>query len=678
MSDFKQKVEKKEGITLEKIYHGAALYPELWDREIVEEDIKHMKRLGLNLARIGEFTWATLEPKIDHFDMSVLTEAIEMLHENNIDTIVCTPTPTPPIWMTHNHAERLHQTCDKTPLGHGSRQHVCTNNAYFRERAAKITEKIVLAVKDYPNVIAFQLDNEFKCHVGSCYCETCGELWQSWLQEKYKTIDALNEAWGTAIWSQTYMDFDQVVQPTSTPFLHNSSLTRAYHAFSMEKITEFAIEQSKIIKNNTDIPVTHNSGFLFDIDNEQMFSHLDFVSFDTYTPATNYAGFMMNNDYWPNVKDNNRKYMLLETSTSYAGHIHEYSRLHQEGYVTAESFATYASGAQAFCYWLFRGQKSGCEQPHGSVVSSWGEPTIGYDNVVKASHMLKEIEPILQNSKLMHAKVGITYSDRARSFLVNEPGEAYNYRDMMIDIYKHFLDLGVERKLLPEGDHLEQCSVLFTPFVHYISDEFLEKATTFVENGGVWIVGPMTGDRTEEHTWHTTGGLGKLGEIAGVKNIMQFPATGSGHYGEAFGHHAELSMMSSFFEPKEGTVVKGIVSEGQAKGRAFITERAMKNGKIILVGSMPKGDEGKAIWECIIQEYTKHLKLQEDITVEAGIVIIPRKSSDNKRQYWLVNFTNENKTWRKQRHFTDLLTKKQIENHVNTLLPFGYIILEES
>src|SRR5699024_4640824 len=106
------------------------------------------------------------------------------------------------------------------------------------------------------------------------------------------------------------------------------------------------------------------SGLLFDLDNELLAKSLDFISFDTYTPAENYSGFMMNNDRWPYLKNYRNKYMLLETSTSYNGHTHGYGKLHQEGYVPAEAFSTYASGAQAFCYWLFRGQKTGCEQPH--------------------------------------------------------------------------------------------------------------------------------------------------------------------------------------------------------------------------------------------------------------------------------------------------------------------------
>src|SRR5699024_7682043 len=110
----------------------------------------------------------------------------------------------------------------------------------------------------------------------------------------------------------------------------------------------------------------------------------------------------------------------------------------------------------------------------------------------------------------IEAKIAITYSDRARSFFISEPGENYNYKEMMTDLYRNFLDIGTERKLVTESYNLEKWSVLFTPFVHYIFSEFLSRIVTFVDVGGIWNAGPRTGGRTMEHTWYTSRGLGDL------------------------------------------------------------------------------------------------------------------------------------------------------------------------
>lgn len=92
-------------------------------------------------------------------------------------------------------------------MQHGSRQHVCTNNPDYRRKAYQLTRRIGEVASRYPNVVAIQLDNEFKCHVDMCFCETCRRLWPQWLQSKYGDIEALNAAWGTSIWSERYDSF---------------------------------------------------------------------------------------------------------------------------------------------------------------------------------------------------------------------------------------------------------------------------------------------------------------------------------------------------------------------------------------------------------------------------------------------------------------------------------------
>ena len=43
--------------------------------------------------------------------------------------------PTPPIWMTHGHPERMYVDADGTVMSHGARQHICTNNPFSGKEA---------------------------------------------------------------------------------------------------------------------------------------------------------------------------------------------------------------------------------------------------------------------------------------------------------------------------------------------------------------------------------------------------------------------------------------------------------------------------------------------------------------------------------------------------------------
>ncbi|MEH7094102.1 beta-galactosidase [Neobacillus vireti] len=617
-----------------KLYHGAAYYPELWDEKVIDEDIKLMKQTGINVVRIGEFAWAAMEPEEGMFDLSFFKNIINKLYDHGIETVMCTPTPTPPIWFTQGHPERMYVEKDGRVMGHGSRQHACTNHPYFRLKAELITEQIAKEAGSLPGVIGWQIDNEFKCHVSECMCETCKDLWHQWLEERYGTIEQLNEAWGTQIWSESYHGFEQVPQPGHAPFLHNSSLSTMYQLFSMEKIAEFCDEQAEIIRKYSSAPITHNSSMMFSVDNERLFKNLDFASFDTYATIDNFPAYLINSDLWRNIKKG-KDFWVMETSTSYAASLESYASPHPNGYLKAEAVAAYALGAEGFCYWLWRQQRSGCEQPHSSVISAWGKPTAGYANVLEVEKMRKEIEPIILSTRPSQAELAITYSDRAKAFFKTESHRGLNHRALLVDFYEKIVSLGIHRDLIPEGAGLQGYKVLLTPFIPYVSSELVTRAKQFVENGGVWIVGPLTGGRTEAHTVHTDCALGNLEQTAGAKVLFTYPMDGSGTIGRAFDVSAPLGMWSSVFEFDQETTV-GLIEEGLSEGKSFITEHRLGKGKIVMLGSMPLGTEGDVMLQKLVDHYSQEANIVLRTDVTKGTIVAPRKG-DGYSIWFVIN-----------------------------------------
>lgn len=242
-------------------------------------------------------------------------------------------------------------------------------------------------------------------------CDTCKGLWHQWLEKKYGDIQNLNEAWGAKIWSEEYLSFDQVPQPFLTPMLHNTSLELNYKQFSREKIAEFAKSQVDIIRKYSSAPITHNTNIGFALDQALLFDQLDFVSFDMYPSCDDYHDALLYYDLYRSLKQDG-KFWLMETSTSHNGCTLGSQKTHPNGYLKAEILSACAAGAETVSYWLWRQQRSGCEQLHGSVLSSWGKPTVGYEGAVEVGKAMEKWEDLLTSTKVCQAPVAISYSDR--------------------------------------------------------------------------------------------------------------------------------------------------------------------------------------------------------------------------------------------------------------------------
>ena len=665
---------------MKKIYYGAAYYPELWNMDTIEQDITLMRDVGINVVRMGEFAWSKMEPREGKIDLSFFVEIIKKLKDNDIDTIFCTPTPTPPIWMSHNHPERLHVNKDGIRLIHGARQHICTNNAYVRERVKIIVEAICKAIAPLDSVIAWQIDNELKCHVTECYCEHCRLLWHEWLQKKYSTVENMNKLWGTDVWSEAYLEFEQVPQPFKAPFLHNASLSAAYKIFSRETTAEYAAMQAEIIHTYSKAPVTHNSNQYYALDNSLLFSHLDFASFDDYPDCDNYHQMLYNYSLWRNVFD--KPFWVMETSPSHNGCLEAswMSKTHRPGYLAVEALAAIAMGAEGFSHWLWRQQRAGCEQIHGSVISSWGKPTIGYEEVKKTKAVFNKVQPIITNTVPVKGEAAVTYSDFGSVFLSIETMETPPYLQLMRNMYDTIYSSGVRAEFIMEHVDPAAYKLLITPYKPALRDEYIEKALRFVKNGGTWLVGPLTGYRTCEFTVHVDAGLGCLDELAGVTTEITFPPKGADMLLSAMGMEACAEYYTALFTPNDAQS-KGSVIEGIGKGLSFLTERSVGKGKIVLLGAKPAGEFGDAMLQAIIKHYAKEAGISETGFRETckttdGTISILRKNAKEEFVFF-INMDGKGGKYFAGQGYTDAFTGDKVNAGWNELAAYEFAVVKD-
>ena len=105
----------------------------------------------------------------------------------------------------------------------------------------------------------WHVSNEYACHNLPCYCDTCAIAFRRWLQRRYATLDALNEAWGTAFWSQRYTSWDDILPPRRTTTFSNPTHVLDYHRFGSDTLLDFYRAEHEVIRRHSpDVPVTTN------------------------------------------------------------------------------------------------------------------------------------------------------------------------------------------------------------------------------------------------------------------------------------------------------------------------------------------------------------------------------------------------------------------------------------
>ena len=156
-------------INIDTFLLGTPHYPEHVDESYWERDAERMAAAGFNAARLGEFAWHIFEPRENQFDFDLFDRAIAVLARHGIKTILCTPTATPPRWLTYHYPEVLRVDGNGRQASHGSRQHADTTSPVYRQHSQRITRAMAQHYRDNPDVIGWQTDNELNTSSSDSY-----------------------------------------------------------------------------------------------------------------------------------------------------------------------------------------------------------------------------------------------------------------------------------------------------------------------------------------------------------------------------------------------------------------------------------------------------------------------------------------------------------------------------
>ncbi len=182
-----------------RIWYGGDYNPDQWPEEVWDEDVRLMVKAGVNLVSVGIFSWAKIEPREDMYDFGWLDRIIDKLGKAGIAVDLASATASPPMWLTQAHPEVLWKDYRGDVCQPGARQHWRPTSPVFCEYALKLCRAMAEHYKDNPYVVAWHVGNEYGCHNRFDYSEDAERAFQDWCEERYGTIEAVNDAWGYCV-----------------------------------------------------------------------------------------------------------------------------------------------------------------------------------------------------------------------------------------------------------------------------------------------------------------------------------------------------------------------------------------------------------------------------------------------------------------------------------------------
>ena len=510
----------------ERIWYGGDYNPDQWPEEVWDDDVRLMKKAGVNLVSVGIFSWAKIETSEGVYDFDWLDRIINKLGEAGIAVDLASATASPPMWLTQAHPEVLWKDYRGDVCQPGARQHWRPTSPVFREYALKLCRAMAEHYKGNPYVVAWHVSNEYGCHNRFDYSEDAERAFRKWCEERYGTIDAVNDAWGTAFWAQRMNDFTEIVPPRfigDGNFMNPGKLLD-FKRFSSDALKAFYVaERDALAEITPDLPLTTNfmvsaSGSVLDYDDWGR--EVDFVSNDHYfIPGEAHLDELAFSASLVDGIARKDPWFLMEHSTS-AVNWRPVNYRKEPGQLVRDSLAHVAMGADAVCYFQWRQSKAGAEKFHSAMVPHTGEDSAVFRDVCELGADLNALaDNGLLGTKLAKSKVAVVfdYESEWASEHTATPTQRVHHVDEPLQWFRALADHGVTADVVPVSSNWDDYEMVVLPSVYLLSEETTRRVRDYVVGGGRLVVTYYTGISDEkDHVW--LGGYpGSIRDVVGVR-----------------------------------------------------------------------------------------------------------------------------------------------------------------
>ncbi len=624
-----------------KFVYGADYYPEAWDESQWEKDATMMQAAGMNFVRLAEFAWAKMEPAEGRFNFAWLDHALKVLNAHGIRAVLGTPTASPPAWLYAKYPDIAAMDENGVRYHFGSRRNYCLHNPAFLAATRRIVTAMAEHYKDHPGVLGWQIDNE----LGDPYCYDayCQSAFQKWCQAKYKTLDALNKAWGTVFWGHTYSAWTQIPLPANTLYkAYNPSLALDYHRFYSDSTHDYLKLQADILRKiASGKPITHNEMGQFDgIDYFDLNTSLDFVAWDNYPMfGENYASYFnagLSHDLMRGSK-NNQNMMIMEQQAGLPGWIYFWGRQAPPGLYRVWAYQSVAHGADGICYFRWRTSRYGTEQYWQGILDPDDYPNARYQVVAQMGKELAQLTNLLHGSKVFSPAALLVSPDTRWAFHIQTLVKDFDYNRQLRYFYEAFRRQAISVDVLFPQSDFAPYKIIVAPSLFVLDQPLLKKLSDFVMNGGLLILTYRSGVKDEHNVLTDLTLPGPLKDMAGVAIHDFDPYTNQEQVIED--SHGVRYPARVWFDILDPATAKTLATYGKGHyaGRPAITQNSFGKGSVIYVGT-----ESPSIlfYSHLVKDAAQQVGVSIGPILPEGVEVA-RREKGGQKIFFLLNYTEK-------------------------------------